>query len=102
MLWEKIRALIGALPAWLALVQSILTAVAVEVVPLLPDHLAVQVGSVLALMLGWVATAVRLVSRVTPVPAKAQGLVVRPDQELSVELRNAHTGRMIDAIVTTG
>ena len=75
MLYEKVKALLSALPAQLAVVQSLLTAAAVEIVPLLPEHLAVRAGAVLAVALGWVATAIAVVSRVTPVPASQQGLL---------------------------
>lgn len=75
MFWEKVKALLAALPAQLAAVQSLLTAVAVEVVPLLPDNLAVRAGAVLAVALGWIATAIAVVARVTPVPPSQQGLL---------------------------
>jgi hypothetical protein len=74
-LLPKAKALLAALPAQLAVVQSLLTAAAVEVVPLFPDDVGVRVAAVVALALGWVATIVRVVSRVTPVPANQRGLL---------------------------
>lgn len=46
-----------------------------EVVPLLPENVGVRVAAVVALALGWVATIVRVVSRVTPVPESQRGLL---------------------------
>jgi hypothetical protein len=72
---EKLKALLQALPAWGAAAQSVLTIVAVEVVPLLPENVAVRVAAVVAVAAGWVATAVAVVSRVTPVRPSQQGLL---------------------------
>lgn len=68
MFWDKIKALLAALPAQLAAVQSVLTVVAAW----------------LAVAAGWVAAAVRVVSRVTPVPAGVRGLVVPEGRQLVV------------------
>jgi hypothetical protein len=91
-LWEKYNALLRALPAQLAAVQSILTVLATELVPLLPDNVALRASAWLVLAAGWVATAVRVVSRVTPVPVEARGLVL-DSGELTVE-HHAATGRI--------
>lgn len=97
---ESVRVLIAALPARLAAVQSALTAVAIYVVPLLPDNVAVQAGAVLVVVLGWVAAATRVVGHVTPVPAGAEGLVLPPNRELRLELVNG-AGRTISSEVVT-
>ncbi len=98
MTFDKIKALLAALPAQLAAVQSVLTVIATEVVPQLPDNAAVRVAAWCALAAGWVATAIAAVSRVTPVPDEARGLVLEAGQ-LDVEHRTA-TGRLTGAIVT--
>jgi len=97
--WDKTRALLAALPAQLAAVQSLLTVVAAEVVPQLPDGLAVKATAWLVLAAGWVATAIAVVSRVTPVPAEARGLVLETGQ-LTVEHHTA-TGRLTGSYETT-
>lgn len=74
-MWEKLKVLLSALPAQLAAVQSLLTAVAVIVVPVLPDNLALRVSAVVAVAAGWVATAIKAVSSVTPVPPAERGLL---------------------------
>lgn len=89
-----VRALVSALPARLAAVQSLLTAVAIYVVPLLPDNVAVQVAAVLVVLAGWVAAATRVVGHVTRVPAGAEGLTLPPNRELRLELVNA-AGRTV-------
>jgi len=78
MFWTKVRVLLAALPAQLAAVQSLLTVLAVEVIPLLPEHLAVRAGAIVAVAAGWIATAAAVVSRVTPVSPARQGLLPPP------------------------
>lgn len=75
-LLAKVRVLLAAVPYWGAVATSVLTAVGTEVVPLLPENVGVRVAAVVALALGWVATIVRVVSRVTPVPVAGRGIVV--------------------------
>ena len=100
LLWAKTKALLAAVPYWGAVATSILTVVGVEVVPLLPENVGVRVAAVVALALGWVATIVRVVARVTPVPLDARGLVVEPGDKLRVELARRDAGT--SAIETTG
>jgi hypothetical protein len=97
-MWEKYRALINALPAQLAAVQAVLAVLATELVPLLPDNVALRASAWLVLAAGWVATIIRVVARVTPVPVEARGLVLGSGQ-LDVEHHTA-TGRLTGAIVT--
>lgn len=97
---KKLKALLSALPAQLAAVQSLLTAVAVIVVPVLPDNLALRVSAVVVVATGWVATAIRVVSSVTPVPNGAEGLLMPPNRELSVELRRP-SGAVVSATTVT-
>lgn len=82
---EKLKALVSALPAKLALVQAVLVA-AGTVVPLLPLAWQAKAAAILLAATGWVAAAVRVVSKVTPVPDRAEGLVLPPNRELKVEL----------------
>ncbi len=70
----KVRALIGALPAQLALVQSVLAALGTLVV-VLPTPWQAKALVVLGAVSGIVAAAVRVVSRVTPVPPIERGLL---------------------------
>lgn len=82
----KVKALLAAVPYWGAVATSVLTVVGTEVVPLLPENIGVRVAAVVALALGWVATIVRVVSRVTPVPSDARGLLIPPGRELNVDV----------------
>lgn len=97
---ENVRVLLAALPARLAAVQSALTALAIYVVPLLPDNVAVQATAVLVVALGWVAAATRVVGHVTPVPAGAEGLTLPENRQLKLELISG-TGRVISTEVVT-
>lgn len=72
---RKVGVLLAAVPAWGAAVQSALTVVATEVVPLLPGDWQVQAAAWVAVALGWVVTIVKVVSRVTPVAPAARGLL---------------------------
>lgn len=94
----NVRALVAALPARLAAVQSALTALAVYVVPLLPENTAVRAAAVLVVALGWVAAAIRVVGHVTPVPAGAEGLTLPANRQLRLELING-AGRVISTEV---
>jgi hypothetical protein len=95
----KVRALISALPAQLALVQALLVSLGV-VVPLLPVAWQAKAGAVLVAVAGWVAAAVRVVSRVTPVPFGAQGLTMPVGKVLDVDLSRTD-GTKISGISTT-
>jgi hypothetical protein len=96
----KAKALAAALSAKLALVQAVLVA-AGAVVPFLPLAWQAKALGVLVAAGGWYAAVVALVSRVTPVPPSAQGLVVPPGRELTVEVHAAN-GRPIEGITTPG
>lgn len=74
-LLARASVLLGAVPAWGAAVQSVLTAVATSVVPLLPPDVGLRVAAWTAVALGWVVTVVKVVSSVTPVPARERGLL---------------------------
>lgn len=73
-LYAKVRALLGALPAKLALVQAVLVSLG-TIVPLLPVVWQAKAAAVLVAVGGWVAAAVRVVSSVTPVPPSQRGLL---------------------------
>lgn len=64
---EKVRVLLGAVPVWGAVVQGALTYVGTSVVPNLPADVGVKVAAGVAAVAAWVATAVAVVSRVTPI-----------------------------------
>lgn len=82
---KKILKLARALPAKLALVQAVLVSLG-TVVPLLPVAWQAKAAALLALAAGWVAAAVRVVSRVTPVPSAAIGLTMPPGKQMRVEM----------------
>lgn len=71
---DKVRALVAALPAQLAVAQALLVSLGI-VVPLLPVAWQAKAAAVLVAVGGWVAAAVRVVSRVTPVPVAQRGLL---------------------------
>ena len=73
--WKRVAVLLAAVPAWGAAAQSVLTAVAVSVVPLLPGEWQVRAAAWLAVAAGWVVTVVKVVARVTPVLPSQQGLL---------------------------
>lgn len=82
---EKLKVLAGAVPAWGAAVQAVLVAFAVKVVPLLPVALGVKVAAAIGAVAASVRVLVAVVSSVTPVPDQAQGLVLPPNRELTVD-----------------
>jgi hypothetical protein len=64
---DKVKVLLGALPAQLQVVSSAIAGVAAALVPALPVDVGVKVAALAALAVGWIATAVKVVSNVTPV-----------------------------------
>lgn len=62
-----LRVLVGAWPTWGAALTAVLTAVATEVVPLLPAPTGVKVAAWVALALGVIASISKAVSQVTPI-----------------------------------
>lgn len=75
---EKIRVVLTALPTYLALATLVLTVVADEIIPLLPDNIGVQIAGYVAVALAWIAAIVRTISRLTPVPVEDRGLLPPP------------------------
>jgi len=63
----KVKVFLTAVPTWGASVASVLTVVAVDVVPHLPGSWQVKVGALAATGLAWVATVTGVVARVTPI-----------------------------------
>lgn len=72
---EKVKVLLNAVPAWGATATAVLTFLATYVVPKLPGDWPVKAGAFVAAALGFVATVVSVVSRVTPAPADQVGLL---------------------------
>lgn len=66
-LFDKVKVVLGAVPAWGAAVTGLLTAFTTEVVPRLPGEWQVSVAAYAAAALGVVAAVVKTVSSVTPV-----------------------------------
>ena len=64
---EKVKVLASAVPVWGAAVTSALTGLSASLVPVLPVDVGVKVAALVAAAVGWVATAVAVVSRVTPI-----------------------------------
>lgn len=75
---EKIRVVLTALPTYLALATLVLTVIADEIIPLLPDNVAVQIAGYIAVALAWIAAIVRTISRLTPAPVEDRGLLPPP------------------------
>lgn len=81
---EKVKVLLGAVPVWGAVVQAGLTYVGASVVPNLPADVGLKVAAAVATVGAWVATAVAVVSRVTPVLfPQDRGLLVNTDEEFN-------------------
>lgn len=72
------RVILRALPSYLAVASLVLTVVATEVVPMLPDHVAVRLGGWVAVALAWVATISNVVARLTPAEPESYGLLPPP------------------------
>lgn len=74
----RVRVLLGALPTYLAAATAVLTVVAVEVVPLLPEDLGLQVAGWVAAVLGVIGSVVLVVQRLTPYVGEPQLLPPPP------------------------
>lgn len=82
---DKVKVLLGALPAQLQVVSSAIAGVAAALVPALPVDFGVKVAAVAAAAVAWIATAVKVVSNVTPVLFPEDvGLVVEETPEAPV------------------
>lgn len=76
-MFEKVRVLLKAVPAYGAVVVAALTAVSTQVIPELPGPVGVKVAAVVAAVGAFVQTVVSVVSRVSPIVDEAEkGLVV--------------------------
>jgi hypothetical protein len=75
----KLKVLLGAWPTWAAIVTATLGAFGDEIVPLLPDHWAVQIGGFVATVLAGVAAVSAAVARVTPILFPEQKGLLRRD-----------------------
>lgn len=72
---EKIKVVLTALPSYLAVATAVLTVVAAELVPLLPENIAAQVAGYIAVALAWIAAIVRTISKLTPATPGTEGLL---------------------------
>lgn len=77
----KIKVVLTALPTYLAIATLVLTVVAAELVPLLPENLAAQIGGYIVVALAVIAAIVRTISRLTPVPEDQRGLLPPPPSQ---------------------
>jgi hypothetical protein len=64
---DKVKVVLGSVPFWGAAAVGVLTAVAAELVPVLPGPVAVKVGAYIASALAAISAVVKTVARVTPV-----------------------------------
>lgn len=83
-LWPKTLVVLRAAPTYLAVVTLVVTVLADELIPLLPEAIGAQIAGYAVAVLAIVAAIVRVISRVTPVEPAARGLLpppVAPDQQ---------------------
>lgn len=71
----RAKVVLKALPTYLALVATVIGVLLDEIVPLLPDNIAVQVTAVAATVLVWIAAVIKTISRLTPVDPHERGLL---------------------------
>lgn len=71
----KVRVVLTALPTWLAAATAVLTVVLFQVVPLLPDNIAVRAAAILTAALAVLRAAGEAVARLTPVKPDARGVL---------------------------
>lgn len=96
----RVAVVVKALPTYLAVASMLLTFVADEVVPLLPENIAVQVLAYVTLIGTWIAAIVSTISRLTPATPEQRGLLPKPDVDTRADLpapRDA--GHIADGIV---
>jgi hypothetical protein len=75
----KAKVLLGAWPAWAAAATATLGAFGDELVPLLPDHWAVQIGGAVAVVLAAIGVVSAAVARVTPILYPEQKGLLPPE-----------------------
>ncbi len=76
----KTKVVLKALPTHLAVVTATLTIVAAELIPLLPENIAIQAAGWIATALAAIAAVVRTISRVTPVLDSAERGLLPPGE----------------------
>lgn len=72
---RRVRVVITALPSYLAIASAILTLLATQLVPLLPDHIGAQLMAYIVIGLGWISGIVATIRRLAPVPTDHRGLL---------------------------
>ena len=72
---KKATVVMKALPTQLGVISVALTVVGYEIVPLLPEETAVQVGGYIATVVAALAAIVRTISRLTPADPVTFGLL---------------------------
>lgn len=83
----KIKVVAKALPTYLAILAASIPIVLSELVPLLPDHVGVQVAAIGAGVLAVVAAVISTISRLTPVLKSERGLLpTEPEPDAEPEL----------------
>lgn len=71
----RVKVIATALPTYLALVSTAVGIIATELVPLLPENVAAQVGGYAATVVAWLAAIIRTISRLTPATPGTYGLL---------------------------
>lgn len=74
-LWDKVKVLLGAVPTYGAAAVGVLVALQSEVIPLLPENLALRAAAWVGTAAGIIGAVVAVVSRVKPAPAAERGLL---------------------------
>ena len=84
-IWTRIKIVLRAAPTWLATASLVLTVVGVELLPLLPENVAVQAAGFITVALAWIAAIVRVIQRVMPAPPEVAGTLV-PSERYTVKV----------------
>lgn len=74
----RAKVVLKALPTYLALVATIIGVLLDEIVPLLPDNIAIQVSAIAATVLAWIAAVIAAIRRLTPADPETYGLLPPP------------------------
>ena len=72
-LWAKTLVVLKAAPTYLAVVTLVITVLADELIPLLPEAIGAQIAGYAVAVLAIVAAIVRVITRVTPVAPEDRG-----------------------------
>ena len=76
--FAKVKVVLKAAPTYLALAITVITVMVGELVPLLPEDLAVRVTAFAVALIAALAAVIRTIRRLTPVPKEQRGLLPPP------------------------